>query len=148
MAYKVIHGKLVKASSSGKLDKRSDSYKYMTAVHGEQPKTIRGPVYRSAADSIAIRHPSEFASLAIPADPKDFPKDKGKYKGACNRSACLRYPATWYNRGSYAFYCASCGRMLNDSNNAQEFCKDEPLCKPIQSEEEAADCYVMPRKYN
>lgn len=48
------------------------------------------------------------------AKAKPMPADKGKYLGSCNRSACLRPGATWWNHGSYAYYCGSCARELNE----------------------------------
>jgi hypothetical protein len=51
------------------------------------------------------------------------PKDKGQWAGACNRSACLKRPATWYNAGSLAYYCRECGPMLNRANNVV-LCRD------------------------
>lgn len=118
MAYTVVNGRLVKAPKKNK-------YSEYGAVPEDYrpPKPIRTNQYE-------------------PPDPKTFPKDKGHYKGACNRSICLKYPATWYNRGSYAFYCVDCGHLLNHDNRHDEFCKDEPLCKFIENAELAKDCYV------
>lgn len=41
------------------------------------------------------------------------PDNKGVYNGRCNRSACLKPGANFYNWGSHAYYCASCARMLS-----------------------------------
>lgn len=38
---------------------------------------------------------------------------KGKLGGLCNRSACLRPGAWWWNKGSYAYYCPSCSADIN-----------------------------------
>lgn len=38
---------------------------------------------------------------------------KGMYGGLCNRSCCLSREAYWYNRGSYAYYCENCARLIN-----------------------------------
>jgi hypothetical protein len=43
----------------------------------------------------------------------EIPEDKGRYLGSCNRSACLRPWAKWYNHGSLAYYCANCAMDLN-----------------------------------
>ena len=40
-------------------------------------------------------------------------KTKGKYGGLCNRSACLRHEAYWWNRGSRAYYCEDCAHLIN-----------------------------------
>jgi hypothetical protein len=42
--------------------------------------------------------------------------DKGKMAGSCNRTACQEPGAVWWNRGSYAYYCYDCSRMLNRAN--------------------------------
>lgn len=44
------------------------------------------------------------------------PPDKGLLNGACNRSACLARPATWFNSSTKAHYCTSCARKINDIN--------------------------------
>jgi len=39
---------------------------------------------------------------------------KGEYLGLCNLSSCTsQLPATWYNHGSYAYYCRPCAMRLN-----------------------------------
>jgi hypothetical protein len=41
--------------------------------------------------------------------------DKGQYLGLCNMSSCKTLePATWYNHGSYAYYCTMCANRLNN----------------------------------
>lgn len=50
-----------------------------------------------------------------------LPQDKGEYMGSCNRSACLKPKADWYNWGSQKYYCASCAHWLNcDEVNARD----------------------------
>lgn len=50
-----------------------------------------------------------------------FPKDKGEFEGHCNRSACLKPGATWYNHSTRKYYCGSCAHDLNyDSFNRRE----------------------------
>lgn len=44
---------------------------------------------------------------------RSFPSDKGFFNGSCNRSACLKPGANWYNHGSLAYYCQSCASELN-----------------------------------
>jgi hypothetical protein len=39
--------------------------------------------------------------------------DKGVYLGKCNRTACPTRPATWWNRGTLAFYCPPCAVEIN-----------------------------------
>ena len=45
-----------------------------------------------------------------------MPEDKGKLDGACNRSACLKPAATWFNHSTRAYYCRRCALLLNDVN--------------------------------
>lgn len=78
-----------------------------------------------------------------PQAPASVDPKKGVYLGLCNWSACLAPGANWYNRGSYAFYCEDCGLMLNHANRNDTFCKDAPLCRPVETEEDAATCYHM-----
>lgn len=69
---------------------------------------------------------------------------KGQYMGVCNLTNCLAPGSepTWYNRGSHAFYCVHCAKMLNRANANDEFCKDEPLCYAVSNHEEAAELHV------
>lgn len=42
-------------------------------------------------------------------------KKKGEKDGICNMSSCKTgLPATWWNHGSYAWYCESCAHRLNN----------------------------------
>lgn len=51
----------------------------------------------------------------------DKPVNKGFFMGSCNRSACLRPNARWYNHGSLAYYCEACAMDLNhDTFNRRE----------------------------
>jgi len=43
----------------------------------------------------------------------NFPADKGEFEGHCNRSACLKPGANWYNHGSRKYYCRACAEWLN-----------------------------------
>ena len=108
MSYKVIHGKLVKK--------------------GTKPFQFKPFDWREQRE----------AQAEVTAKNVAKAERKGLYLGACNRSACLRPGASWYNRGSYAFYCTPCAHMLNDANRHDEFCKDAPLCRYVESAEEAA----------
>lgn len=48
---------------------------------------------------------------------------KGVKGGNCNRTACQKPNAWWYNSGSWAYYCRACALEIN------KCCpKDEPLC--------------------
>lgn len=41
------------------------------------------------------------------------PANKGEFGGSCNRSACLRPGANWYNHSTRKYYCESCAHWLN-----------------------------------
>ena len=70
---------------------------------------------------------------------------KGHWNLLCNRTQCLRTPATWYNRGSYAYYCPDCARELNRVNARDAECLGAggPLCSNVGSAEEAATLHDM-----
>lgn len=124
MSYKVIHGKLVR-SSSGRQFSREVEQQKLRANQRAARRAAQETVEQATADKVAAA------------------ERKGEYLGACNRSACLAPGAAWYNRGSYAFYCGACARMLNDANRHDEFCKDAPLCRLVTAEE-AATLHVAP----
>ena len=60
-----------------------------------------------------------------------MPADKGLFNGACNRSACLARPATWWNKSTRAHYCAPCAKTINEYN-AEDAKRlyNAPLCEP------------------
>lgn len=51
------------------------------------------------------------------------PALKGVKGGNCNRAACQQPNAWWYNRGSWAYYCGPCAKLINKG-----YPKDEQLC--------------------
>lgn len=52
------------------------------------------------------------------------PALKGVKDGNCNRTACQRPGASWYNRVTQAWYCPHCARLINSHCGKDE----EPLC--------------------
>lgn len=46
------------------------------------------------------------------------PELKGKYGGNCNRTACQKPGAVWYNHSTREHYCSSCASTLNEVNRA------------------------------
>lgn len=42
------------------------------------------------------------------------PLNKGLYLGSCNRIACLKPGANWYNHSTQEYYCEACAHWLND----------------------------------
>jgi hypothetical protein len=41
---------------------------------------------------------------------------KGLFNGNCNRTACQKPEATWYNHSTQAYYCAECANLINFHN--------------------------------
>lgn len=87
MSYKVIGGKVVK-------EIKKPSFR----------RLWRGHVGEPSMDCGMISPP-----IIVPPDMSS----KGKYLGLCNRSACLKPGADWYNRGSLAYYCKACATLIN-----------------------------------
>ena len=73
------------------------------------------------------RIPHEVALAAL--SDLDFPADKGKLHGACNRSACLARPASWFNTSTQAHYCRYCAGLIN-----QACPRGDPICHPVHEE--------------
>jgi hypothetical protein len=46
---------------------------------------------------------------------------KGKFNGSCNRTACQKPNATYYNHSTRKYYCKKCANMLNDYNRKEAF---------------------------
>ena len=42
----------------------------------------------------------------------EFPDDKGKWNGSCNRKMCLAPGAMWWNRSTEAYYCTACMKVI------------------------------------
>lgn len=48
--------------------------------------------------------------------------NKGHEGGACNRQRCQAEPASFYNHGSYSWYCADCARDIGqDPVNSRDW---------------------------
>lgn len=47
---------------------------------------------------------------------------KGEYDGDCNRTACDKKQAKWYNHSTRAYYCGKCAMQINTLN--PEFLRD------------------------
>ncbi len=43
---------------------------------------------------------------------------KGLLNGNCNRTACQKPGATWYNKSTRAYYCEECAHEINRANIA------------------------------
>lgn len=40
----------------------------------------------------------------------------GTFDGLCNRTACRKPNARWWNRGSERYYCEACAQRINVQN--------------------------------
>ena len=74
-------------------------------------------------------------------------RSKGQYGKRCNLTACQtpNAPAYWYNRGSYAFYCEECARMLSRVNRRDAYAllgEGNELCVYVPTAAEAAKLHV------
>lgn len=43
---------------------------------------------------------------------------KGHWNGDCNRTACNKSPASYYNHSTQKYYCKECALMINEHNRA------------------------------
>ncbi len=128
MAYHTVNGKVVKKT-----------VRYTGRYHnGNLARTPMYPVTRAPLKT-------EKKLKEAPHPEAKNMSMKGKFDGLCNRSACLRPGAKWYNRGSYAFYCEDCAHMLNRENGRwveQDLGGKEPLCNLVANEKDAEKFHV------
>ena len=47
--------------------------------------------------------------------------EKGIKNGRCNRTACQKPDAVYYNHSTMKYYCKSCADMLNEYNKKEAF---------------------------
>jgi hypothetical protein len=60
--------------------------------------------------------------------------DKGLFGGSCNRRACQRPGATWFNHSTRAHYCEDCAQAINRANpDTWVIGLDGPLCVPVSA---------------
>ena len=53
--------------------------------------------------------------------------DKGLKNGSCNRRGCQKPGATWFNKGTRAYYCESCAEKINGFNR-MGFSEPNAIC--------------------
>lgn len=90
--------------------------------------------YGNSKGTGKTRIPNMFGEYREP----ELKPDKGEKGGSCNRTACQRPGAIWYNRAMYKWYCSRCARMLNEVRVPGGSTEDEPLCK---LDDEAREIY-------
>lgn len=54
--------------------------------------------------------------------------DKGLLGGSCNRVACQKPGAIYFNRSTRAHYCRSCATLINRANPDAQALFGGPLC--------------------
>lgn len=63
--------------------------------------------------------------------------DKGEKGGSCNRHACQKPGAWWFNRSTERFYCEDCARLINDypptQRDSMRLYGDPRLCVPVDA---------------
>lgn len=74
-----------------------------------------------------LRREAFIKAFHAPKPVEPLPEDKGKLDGACNRSACLERPATWWNESTRAHYCSTCARLINDNTPDGSI-----ICTPVR----------------
>lgn len=85
---------------------------HMRAKAAPQPRTY-SVSNQNAPSSVPPEHiPQPRGHYAILRSDAEM-ATKGTFGGLCNRSACLRHDAYWWNRGSYAYYCEDCAYLIN-----------------------------------
>lgn len=42
--------------------------------------------------------------------------DKGELDGSCNRTACQKPGAKWFNHSTRKYYCGDCADLINKAN--------------------------------
>ncbi|RWH52261.1 MAG: hypothetical protein E5V72_01435 [Mesorhizobium sp.] len=64
--------------------------------------------------------------VKVPPHPQKYPDHKGHkgavFGGICNRTACNREHAEFYNRGTYGYYCADDAIAINRYSGKAPLC--------------------------
>lgn len=69
------------------------------------------PLYRQAYEALlAEPRAAEYLPDTIPPTPAQV---KGAFDGLCNRKACQRPGARWFNEVTQAHYCEDCATQIN-----------------------------------
>lgn len=62
----------------------------------------------------------------VPPHPQKYPKHEGSkgsvFGGECNRTLCDRHGATYFNRGTRGYYCASCADGIDWQRRLPRIC--------------------------
>lgn len=62
---------------------------------------------------------------------------KGIKNGNCNRTACQKPIASYYNHSTEKWYCADCATLINNANPESYRLFGHALCTPEKSEHTA-----------
>lgn len=79
----------------------------------------------------------EFAYATLETPLVQLSTVKGERGGLCNRTACQKPPAYWFNSSTRAYYCNDCAQLINKANFVDCVNHNEPpfLCISKLSEE-------------
>jgi hypothetical protein len=88
--------------------------------------TIRGKLVREGVVKAVPRAVEAMDDVRLYPLDAELKADKGHKHGSCNRTACQRPGATWYNRVMRAWYCPPCARMINAGDPADPICEYQP----------------------
>jgi hypothetical protein len=103
------------------------------ARHGSQIVLVDMEIARHDLDERMAGYDAEIIYVdeleqVVPPHGQKYPKHalarKGSiFQGICNRTACDNVDARFYNKGTFGYYCTSCGWAINGRKTG-----DERLC--------------------
>ncbi|RUU78223.1 hypothetical protein [Mesorhizobium sp. M7A.F.Ca.MR.362.00.0.0] len=109
-------------SYSSELSRRLRHKKPMTGLFGKlTPTQQRMALTYTGPETIGPDFP-----IVVPPHPHKYPNHAGHkgsvFGGVCNRTACNRTHAEFYNRGTYGYYCAEDGIAINRYSGKHPLC--------------------------
>lgn len=103
-----------------------------------KPKPVTRPISpREVVKSTMERYPrimralheaelEEIGELPVPPHPAKYPKHPGLkgslFNGVCNRTACGRGDASWFNIMTRGYYCVDCAHGIDAHNRQGPIC--------------------------
>jgi hypothetical protein len=62
---------------------------------------------------------------------------KGKFNQECNRTACNKKGAVFYNHSTRMFYCPACAMLINEMNHSDAIrLYGHELCTLVESQDQ------------
>jgi hypothetical protein len=121
-----------------KMTRRTKAIKYLAREQFE-PRPLSGffetmtPEQQEKAVGMSRREIEELTTVGeiVPSHPSRYQSHDIEFKGSvfngeCNRAACSRRGAKFYNVGTYSYYCVPCGRAINDASRSKPLCVEVP----------------------